>query len=301
MPFFFGSPVADVQNGSSGFDLFLSLAGTDTIRTGDGFDLAFAGADNDSIIAGSGFKILSGGQGNDTFGAEDNASGTAVITDFQGGDQIDVSNFGITSFDQLTLEDNGRGGTLITVGDFTFNVRDLNPEWFIEGDFIYADVETDTINFDDLVGDSFTPMPTPYEGFDWDGFYFVEASDLASAGTQSGYIPTSGDVVALNGFEATVTLSRDTAFDFEAANLGAAWNDGLQVTFEGFLNGQSTGAETFTVDATGLVAVEFNDAIFDVVDAVVISSTGGTPHGYPSGSGTHFVMDDLEVGFLDIA
>ena len=91
-----GTNSADVINGFGGDDILNGLGGSDVLDGGTG---------NDSLFGGSGTNTLTGGTGADSFIVDAFASfNSAVdtITDFQiGTDLVDVSAWGVSSFDQL--------------------------------------------------------------------------------------------------------------------------------------------------------------------------------------------------------
>jgi len=143
-----------------------------------------------------------------------------------------------------------------------------------------------------------------YGGLTWSADWFsLDGSTFQPRGSDGrGGVPANGyyngivsvSQVAFNAGGNDVTLSRDTDFDLESAYFAAAWNDGLTLEVSGYDDGVLVGTQTLTLNTTGPLFVEFDDAIFDSVDEVVFHSYGGTNPGL-GGSGTQFVMDDLLI------
>ena len=67
---------------------------------------------------------------------------------------------------------------------------------------------------------------------------------------------------------------------------------------EGFLNGNLTYSNTYTLSATAGTMINFN---CQGVDTIVISASGGTQHPGYSGNGTFFAMDNLDITVIDDA
>lgn len=98
-----GRAVADRLAGGAARQVLYGLGGNDTLHGGDGADTLHGGAGADLLFGGTGDDRLfvraadraRGGAGADVFVIEPGA-GRAVIGDFQPGDQIDLSAFGLT-------------------------------------------------------------------------------------------------------------------------------------------------------------------------------------------------------------
>ncbi len=126
----YGGGDDDYIDGQSGDDQALGEAGNDLIVLGDGNDLAFGGDDNDALggadgrdtlygggggdvlWGGAGDDVLSAGAGGDSiFGDAGNdtlvvtqADGWDLLADWNDGDRIDISAFGIAGFGSLSFE-----------------------------------------------------------------------------------------------------------------------------------------------------------------------------------------------------
>lgn len=93
MALFLGTNSNDTINGTGGADLIYGFGGNDTINGGGG---------SDTINGGSGNDLLTGGAGNDKFVYDAREFGADTITDFSGGDKIDLSGLGVSSLADLT-------------------------------------------------------------------------------------------------------------------------------------------------------------------------------------------------------
>ena len=95
----YGNQVANILHGNGGDDVLKGFEGNDSIYGDDGNDALYGdagndllngGLGNDTLNGGAGNDTLTGGGGNDTFKFTDFGLGD-VITDFNAGDQIDLS------------------------------------------------------------------------------------------------------------------------------------------------------------------------------------------------------------------
>jgi len=146
------------------------------------------------------------------------------------------------------------------------------------------------LTFDDLPG---TGVPiSSYGGLSWSTyFYHLDGSLLAYAGTGYDHGRVSPNHVAYNAWENVVAVS-DNVFDFNGAWLTGAWNDGLNVKVEGWLDAVKKYDQTVTVNTAG--ATWFGFEYLDV-NRLVFSSEGGTPNPIAAqrGEGHHFAMDNF--------
>ncbi len=145
------------------------------------------------------------------------------------------------------------------------------------------------LDFEGLASEA--PLDT-YGGFLWENMFSLVASDVDPSGYVNGLV--SGTNVAYNGFgdDASVALGPDGTglFNFRSANLTAAFNDGLSIVVSGFKDGDLLYTMTVVVDTTGPTLFDFE---FLGITLLTFSSSGGTPAGFTTGSGTQFVMDDM--------
>ncbi|MGD0898711.1 MAG: hypothetical protein ABR915_12815 [Thermoguttaceae bacterium] len=147
------------------------------------------------------------------------------------------------------------------------------------------------LNFDSLPGDS-VAIPNGYGGLNWSNFYYLNAASYS--GNPSGYLAgmVSPNNVAYNAFGDPASFSSATTLTLNSAYFTGAWNDNLSITAKGYNGANLVDSLIFTVSSTAPTLEVFN---WSGIDSVVLSSSGGTPHGYPEGSGEHFAMDDLTI------
>jgi hypothetical protein len=158
-----------------------------------------------------------------------------------------------------------------------------------------GNVSATVLTFDDLP-DIALPTEAPigtYGGLTWSPYFaYGDGADMNSylGISESGYSngTVSQNHIAFNSYQSAVSVS-DGVFDFNGAYLTGAWNDGLDITVEGWLSGSKIYGNTVTVDSTAPTWFDFN---YMGIDKLVFSSVGGTDHGY-GGNGTFFVMDNF--------
>lgn len=145
------------------------------------------------------------------------------------------------------------------------------------------------LTFDDLPGPNLSNVPNGYGGLNWSNMGYLNGATYTPSG--SGYVngTVSGTNVAFNEF-AQIAAASDGTFTFDGAYLTGAWNDGLNIEVDGLLGGVPLYSQIVVVNSTAPTWFNFNYA---GIDKVTFNSSGGTPHGYSSGSGTHFAMDNF--------
>lgn len=158
----------------------------------------------------------------------------------------------------------------------------------------YSTASASILDFEGLSSGQ-TPIGNGYGGLNWSNMFVLNpATDIfGTSGYPGGLV--SGDNVAFNGGGSAATVSNGT-FDFNSVYLAGAWNDGLNVRAQGFLNGnllydQTVVTSYATTNGASATLFNFN---FLGIDELVFSSFGGTYQG-GNGGGTQFVMDDMEI------
>jgi hypothetical protein len=147
------------------------------------------------------------------------------------------------------------------------------------------------IDFDSGVP-NFSPVPNGYGGLNWSNFYGLDTSVYEPSGYVNGVV--SSNFVVYNAWGNPASFSNSSTFTFNSAYLTAAWNDGLQITVQGFvggLGGTQLDSTTLTVNTSGPTLETFN---WSGIDTVLFTSSGGTNHGY-NGAGEHFAMDNVMI------
>lgn len=154
------------------------------------------------------------------------------------------------------------------------------------------------ITFDDINGASpgLGTMPTHYKDLTWINFNYINpfyapvGSDWRHSGAGNGIVSLDYDAVSLSGIPAEIQSA--TPFTLNSAYFAANWNDGLQITVKGELEGAITHTKTFTVDTAGSTREFFN---WQNIDTVLITATGGTHNSSLNITGTSFAMDNLII------
>lgn len=131
-------------------------------------------------------------------------------------------------------------------------------------------------------------IPDGYGGFTWsDDFSLINGGNYhPGSGYDTGTV--SGEYTAFNSWENDVSIENGT-FTWNGAYFTAAWNNGLNITVEGWAGGSMVYTNTVVVNTTGPTWFDFN---YENIDTVMFSSSGGTNAGY-GGYGTHFAMDNF--------
>ncbi len=190
-----------------------------------------------------------------------------------------------------------------------------------------------TLNFDEfddgVVGDYIISVAGS-QGFGFsDNAVVIETDDPGATGGRGTYFAYSngavsdGNVLTTDDGEALTIYSPGTVdpadggqefgdlVDFESAYLTGAWNNGMTVTVTALVEGVievddgfggtffqpalvAAGSETFTVNASGPLFVEFDDAIFDEALAIQFETSGGTNAGL-GGFGDQLILDDVLI------
>jgi hypothetical protein len=155
-----------------------------------------------------------------------------------------------------------------------------------------------TITFDDLSspapGDS-VPLPAGYSGLTWSSnFYYLDGTDYdIPSGYQNGTI--SGPNVAFNGFGSPATVSSAAPFTLNSLYLTSAWNDGLNVT----INGYSGGVGGVLLDTLTAIIGPVAPTLFTLgwanIDTIQFEASGGTTHYNIDANQTQFALDNLTI------
>lgn len=157
-----------------------------------------------------------------------------------------------------------------------------------------ACAQTELLTFDDITDTNLiVAMPAGYGGLQWTNFFVLNTVQDTNAFGDNGGVNgvVSRPNIAFNGDGTNAFIFDNSGFNLNSAYLAGAWNDGLQVNVEGFVNGTLTYDNTYTVNTQGSTLINFD---YVDVDEVEFTSYGGVPHGY-DGAGTQFAMDNLSV------
>ena len=147
------------------------------------------------------------------------------------------------------------------------------------------------LTFDDISPGSINT----YGGLTWTNIAVLDATNYPYLSGYSGGL-VSGDHVAYNAY-AAIGITQGPTFDFNSVYLAAAWNNGLQVTVEGYLLGSLQYAQTVSLlNASSTPGSGTTKFVFNYlgIDELRLNSFGGTGAGF-EGSGEHFAMDNFEL------
>lgn len=149
--------------GTSGSDIIKAFGGADFVNAGAGSDDIHGGSGDDDLIGGTGFNDFRGGSGSDLFIMTTRSTGGSddLIWDFDFDlDQIDVSAWGASSFDQIKalLRSDKFGDATLNAFfngfDHVLTIDDVRPTKLIASDFVFSTAAGGTRNgtgFDDVL------------------------------------------------------------------------------------------------------------------------------------------------------
>jgi hypothetical protein len=145
---------------------------------------------------------------------------------------------------------------------------------------------------------TFSLVPNGYGGLNWDNVYYINKNYLVGSGYDHGTV--SAPNAAFNGFGNVATIVDPTAgefFNFNSADLTAAWINGLHVRVDGFNTNVSAAplySTTVTVNTAGPTLFNFTTlGGFLGVNKLTFTSfvNAGDPN--PNPTGTEFAMDNF--------
>jgi hypothetical protein len=144
------------------------------------------------------------------------------------------------------------------------------------------------------------PIPDNYYGLNWDHIYVV---DSISYSYPSGYrnglvsgryvawgIGEAGDEHDHESFASVITVTNPDTFDFIGVYLTAGWNDDLNISVEGSLEGALLYSQSVVVDPFGPTWFDFD---FINIDHLRFITSGGTHVPGFFSDGPSFVMDNF--------
>ena len=214
---------------------------------------------NDSDPDGDGLSVISFAGGAAAGSLVTLASGATVSIQSDGSYSYDANG----AFDHLNSGENA-------TDSFDYQISDGNGG-------------TDTATVSVTVNGEGTPPPAVILDFESGigeaGFVFTDTILTTRAkGVASGNFAGQSDGNSL-------TISHADAFDFDSGYFTAVNGRKVTVEVEGYLDGAFVGRETFTVSDKRETFRDLNDGIFDNVDQVVITASGGV------------IVDDLTMLF----
>jgi hypothetical protein len=149
-----------------------------------------------------------------------------------------------------------------------------------------------TLTFDNLPGSALA-IPQGYGGLHWVNFFYLDGDFISPSGYQNGVV--SPNNVAYDGFGNASSFNRITPFTLLSAYFTAAWNDGAEITAQGYVAGNPVPVVTqaFIINTAGPLLVNFNN--FTNINEAWFIPFDGTPHGFLGGSGEHFAIDNVTL------
>lgn len=151
-----------------------------------------------------------------------------------------------------------------------------------------------TLTFDDLAGNT-SAVPASYGGLSWTNMSALN-SDISTNYSKTGYENgrVSGKIVVFNDFGSAAMVAQGASvFTLNDGYFAGAWNNGLNITVEGFTGGAIAAfTKTFIVDTSKASLQSFG---WTGLTSVRFTSSGGTRSAFGQGSGTQFVLDNLRV------
>lgn len=136
------------------------------------------------------------------------------------------------------------------------------------------------IGFDDLLGGGIeaAAIASPYAGFTWNNFNALDTvlytADMGPNGYANGV--ASPRNVAYAGYGNAAGFSAGQSFLLSSYAIGAAWNNGMTITVQGWRNGILVDSDSFAVSATGAIR---RQAGWTNIDTVTFTASGGTSAG----------------------
>lgn len=156
------------------------------------------------------------------------------------------------------------------------------------------------IGFDDLLGNGTeqAPIASPYAGLIWNNFFALDTvlytADLGPNGYANGLV--SARNVAYSGYGTPAGFAAAQAFTLNSYAIGAAWNDGMTVTVQGWRAGVLFDTDSFTIPTTGSIQRQPG---WTGIDMVSFTASGGASAGY-RGMGEQFYLDNIRLNEIAI-
>lgn len=160
-----GTGLHEIFVGSVNADTFFGAAGADTLSGGHGDDVLDGGSGNDRLLGGDGSDRLADGAGKDNLTGGAGADVFAMVADGQADaikdfdlteDRIDLSAWGVSSLDQLTITQHASGKVIVRYGPEAMSVNDgawtLAAGALTAEHFVFADAGGDLDRSTDIQG-----------------------------------------------------------------------------------------------------------------------------------------------------
>jgi len=146
--------------------------------------------------------------------------------------------------------------------------------------------------FDDLSSTTkFVDINSPYNGFEWKGFYVLHKDHDMGEGLHNGTV--SGDYAVYTGYEyvSTITSVGHADFNFSGAYLTAAWQDTVEITINGYLE-----------DELGIFKLKYSDTVTLIKEAPAwydLNYSGIDRISFYLVKGSKFILDDFNYDMIE--
>jgi len=154
-----------------------------------------------------------------------------------------------------------------------------------------------TLMFDDVITSSAVPMPSGYGGLNWENMRVVRGEFVPDSGYERGVVSASNVAVNPQGNPASFSLASGT-FDLTSFHATAAWSEGLEATFTGFLGAVQVYQHNVLLSTLSPTLIELN---WSGINRVEFSGTGGVDDPGDGGTGPHIVLDNLMFADLPVS
>ena len=156
------------------------------------------------------------------------------------------------------------------------------------------------LSFDDIptpVNTRYKTIPNIYGGLTWENGYILNTTWERVTYGWNGYATgkNSGIFVAFNGGGQPMSISVPAGqyFQLNSLYLSSAWNTDLTLIIQGTRGG------VLYYQTTLQLQVTIKTALYTLkwfgIDKIKFTAIGGTPYPGLQGSGTQFVLDDLDI------
>ncbi|WP_147126481.1 hypothetical protein [Shimia ponticola] len=284
----------------------------DIIVLGSGVTTARGGEGNDIIFDSDARDFMTGADGVDTFvfGAGDGQRD--VIWDFeQGTDLIDISAWGVASFDDLTITAKKSDRWIVTYNDEQLEVVMDGGRTDLTAEDFELPTSQGVGTFEDLgvVGTSpffsapLNNLATNYNDLNWSNNWNVFNTEEQPEVISYNIAATSGVYAARNGSaqDGVITADAGEAFSFISGQFTGfgfiefqGSNTVSTLVVRGELDGVFVGEQQFEIVSDETRLIEFDQAIFGNVDQVTLSAFEGDP-----ADSRIFSVDDLVINVFD--
>ena len=154
-----------------------------------------------------------------------------------------------------------------------------------------------TLMFDDVITSSAVAMPVGYGGLNWENMRVVRGEFVPDSGYARGMVSAPNVASNPQGNPASFSLASGT-FELTSFYATAAWREGLEATFTGFLGATQVHQYTGLLSMFAPTLIELN---WIGINRVEMFGTGGVDDPGDGGTGPHIVLDNLVFADLPVS